>query len=70
METLLTTAYTDLDKKSKLFEINPMVIETKEILQRKIYIKKHHFFTKWHFEKFINWMNGGYEMIRKLSYGS
>ena len=35
METLLTTAYTDLDKKSKLFEINSMVIETKENLHQK-----------------------------------
>ena len=26
------------------------------------------FFTKWHFEKFINRMSGGYEMILKLSY--
>ena len=27
------------------------------------------FFTQWHFEKFINRINGGYEMIWKLGYG-
>ena len=29
-----------------------------------------HVFTKWDFEKFTNRMNGGYEMIWKLSYGN
>ena len=41
METLLTNAYTRLDKKSKLFEKNSVAIGTKELLQRKIYVKKH-----------------------------
>ena len=41
METLLTNAYTHLDKKSKLFEKNSVAIGTKELLQRKIYVKKH-----------------------------
>ena len=70
MKTLLTNAYTRLDKKSKLFEKNSIAIGTKELLQRKIYVKKHFsffFFTKWHFEKFMNRMNGGYKMIWKLS---
>ena len=29
-----------------------------------------HFFKKWQFEKFINRMNGGYQMMWKLSYGN
>ena len=62
METLLTNAYTRLDKKSKLFKTNSIAIGTKELLQRKIYIKKYF--------PFINRMNGGYEMIWKLSYGN
>ena len=41
METLLTNAYTRLDQKSKLFETNSIAIAIKELLQRKIYIKKH-----------------------------
>ena len=41
MENLLTNAYTRLDKKSKLFEKNSIAIGTKELLQRKIYVKKH-----------------------------
>ena len=44
METLLTNAYTRLDQISKLFETNFTAIGTKEVLQRKINIKKHHFF--------------------------
>ena len=62
METFLTNAYTRLDQKSKLFERNSITIGTKELLQRKIYIKKHHFFTKWHFEKLVNRMNGGFKI--------
>ena len=64
MEAFLANAYMRLDQKSKLFETNSIAIGTKELHQRKIYI----FFTKWVFEKFINRMNGGYEMIWKLSY--
>ena len=56
MEPLLTNAYTRLDQKSKLFKTNLIAIGTKELLQRKIYFTKCHFFTKWHFEKFINRM--------------
>ena len=41
MKTLLTNAYTCLDQKSKLFETNSIAIGTEELLQRKIYIKKH-----------------------------
>ena len=41
METLLTNAYICLGQKSKLFETNSIAIATKELLQRKIYIKKH-----------------------------
>ena len=67
MEILLTNAYTCLDQKSKLFKTNSTAIVTKELYMSK---KKFHFFTKWHFEKFINRMNGGYEMIWKLSYGN
>ena len=52
-KTFLTNAYTHLDQKSKLFERNSIAIGIKELLHRKIYIKKH-FFTKSHFEKFIN----------------
>ena len=38
----------------------------KELLQRKIYIKKHFlFFKKWQFEEFKKRMNGGYQMIWK-----
>ena len=43
METLLTNACTHLNQKSKLFETNWIAIGTKVLLQRKIYIKKHHF---------------------------
>ena len=71
MGTLLTNAYTCLDQKYKLLETNSIAIGTKELLQRKIYFKKHFsFFTKWHFEKFINRMNRAYDMIWKLSYGN
>ena len=71
METLLTNAYTGLDKNAKLFETNSIATGMKELLQRKIYIKKHFsFFYKMAFwKKFINRMNGGYKMIWKLSYG-
>ena len=51
----------------KLFETNSIAIGTKEILQRNLYVKNRHFFTKWHFEKFIKRINGGYEMIWKFS---
>ena len=68
METVLRNAYTCLGQKSKPFKSNSIAIGTKELLQRKIYVEKCDFFTKWHFEKFINRMNGGYEMIWKLSY--
>ena len=44
MKTLLTNAYTHLDQKSKLFETNSIATGIKELLHRKIYIKKHHFF--------------------------
>ena len=54
----------------QLFETNSIAIGTKEILQRNLYVKNRHFFTKWHFEKSINRMNGGYKMIWKLSYGN
>ena len=58
MEALVTDPYTRLDKKSKLFATNSIVIGTKELFQRKIYVKKHFsFFTKWHFENFANRMN-------------
>ena len=63
METLLTNAYTRLDKKSKLFEKNSIAIGTKELLQKTFFI----FFTKWPFEKFMNRRDGGYKMIWKLS---
>ena len=46
METVLTNAYTRLDQKSKLFEANSIAIGTKELLLRKIYVKKHHFLYK------------------------
>ena len=41
METLLTNAYTQLDQKPNIFKANSIAIATKELLQRKIYIKKH-----------------------------
>ena len=41
METFLTNAYTRLDQKSKLSKTNSIAIGTKELLQRKIYVKKH-----------------------------
>ena len=65
METLVANAYTHLDK-SKLLEINSIAIATNKLLQRKIYVKKCHFFTKWYFEEFINRMNQGYKTIWKL----
>ena len=65
METLLTNAYTCLDQKSKPFQTNSKASAIKELLQRKIYTKKHHFCTKW--QKFMIRVNGGYEMIWKLN---
>ena len=70
METLLTKVYTHLDQKSKLLKTNSIATGTKELFQRKICVKKRHFLKKWHFEKFINRMNGHYTMIWKLSYGN
>ena len=66
METVLKNTYTCLDQKSKLFKTNSIAIGTKELLQRKIYIKKHYFFTKWYFEKLTNRMNGGYKITMAL----
>ena len=67
METLLTNAYTGLDKKSKLFEINSVAMGTKALLQKNL-CQKTPFFTKWCFAKFINRMNGGYKIkLWKLS---
>ena len=68
MEILLTNAYPCLGQKSKVLETNSVATGTEELFQRKIYAKKRHFFTKWHFEMFINGMNGGHKMISKLSY--
>ena len=68
IEFLLTDAYTRLDQKSKTFQTNSKAIAIKELLQRKIYTKKHHFFTKW--QKFMIRMNGGYEMMWKLNSGN
>ena len=44
METVLTNAYTHLDQKSKLFETNSIANGTKELLQRKIYVRETSFF--------------------------
>ena len=64
MKTLLTNAYTGLGQKFKAFKTNSITIRTKELLQRKINIKNiFHYFTKWHFERSINRMNGSFEMI-------
>ena len=46
METVLTNAYARLDRKSKLFETNSIAIGTKELLLRKIYVKKPSVFYK------------------------
>ena len=70
METVLTNAYTYMGQKSKLFKTNSIAIGTRELLQRKIYFRKCYFFYKMAFEKFINRMSRGYEMIWKLSYGN
>ena len=55
METLVINAYTRLDQKSKLFETNAIAIGKKELFQRKIYVKKRHFFLKnamfWRFHR-------------------
>ena len=44
METVLTNAYTHLHKKSKLFKTNSIATGTKELLQRKVYVKETSFF--------------------------
>ena len=74
METLPRNVYTCLDQKSKLFEANSIAIGT---MEQKDHSKEKstsenifHFFTKSHFEKFISRINGGCEMIWKLSYGN
>ena len=67
METVLTNAYTCLGQKSKPFKTNSIAIGTKELLQRKIYVKKRHFFTKGDSENFINRVIGSYEIIWKTS---
>ena len=41
METLLTNVYTGLDQTSKQLKTNQMASGMKELLQTKIYIKKH-----------------------------
>ena len=66
METLLKNVYTRLDQQSKLFKTNSIATGTKELLQRKIYVQKCLFLIKWHFENFINLLNGGDEMIWEL----
>ena len=43
METLPTNTYTHVDQTSNLLEINSVAIGNKELLQRKIYVKKRHF---------------------------
>ena len=62
METLLAIAYTHLDKKSQPFKTNSIAIGTKELRQRKIYVKKH-FFLQNGILKFVNRVNGGYKII-------
>ena len=44
MGTLLTNAYTRLDKKANIFETNSVAIGTKELLQKKS-TSKNAFFT-------------------------
>ena len=47
------------------------LLEQKNYSKEKSTSKKNFsFFTKWHFEKFINIMTGCYERIWKLSYGN
>ena len=46
MGTLLTKVYTRLDQKSKLLKTNSIATGTKELFQRKIYVKKRHFYKK------------------------
>ena len=46
METLLANGYTRLDQNSKLYETSSIATRTRELLQRKIYIKKSHFFLE------------------------
>ena len=62
METLLAIAYTHFDKKSQPFKTNSLAIGTKELHQRKIYVKKH-FFLQNGILKFVNRVNGGYKII-------
>ena len=52
METL-TNAYKYLNQKSKLFKTNSIATGTKELVQRKIYAKKHTFFYKMTFLKVL-----------------
>ena len=66
METVLKNTYRCLDLKSKLFKTNLIAIGTKELLKRKIYVRKHYFFTKWYFEKLTNRMNGSYKSTMAL----
>ena len=40
MATVLTNAYTRLNQKFKLFETNSIANGTKELLQRKIYVRE------------------------------
>ena len=62
MGTLFTNTYTDLDQKSKLFETIQWLLEQKNSSKEKSTSKNiFHFFTKWHFEKFINRINVGYK---------
>ena len=41
MQALVTNACKRLNQKAKLLETNPIAIETKELIQKKIYVKKH-----------------------------
>ena len=61
METLLTNAYTRLDKKSKLFETNSGAIGTKELLQRKRLLPQNDTLQS----LLIEWIE-----VTKLSYGN
>ena len=58
----------------QLVTVEPQRIGISHLKEQKNYSKEKsiskntfEFFTKWHFEKFINIINGGYEMIWKLS---
>ena len=67
METLLTNTYTHLDQKSKVVKTNSIAIGKRELLQRKICARKHHFLYKTTFWKVNKKINGGYKLIWKLS---